>query len=463
MTRPAGGVADVLPLSPLQEGMVFHALLDTEGRDPYTVRARIDMDGDFDPATFRAAVDALLVRHPNLRAGFVTEGTNQPVQVVPRRTETPVREVDLAGLPAKERRRALSDLLAAEQDVRFTLSAPPLLRFTVVRGAPGKWLLLFAAHHILLDGWSVPLLFGELFALYRSGGDASGLPPVTPFREFLGWLKRQGPRRRPGRLAGGAGGGRGADPARAGAGRPGRRAAGGHRRGAGRAADSGAGRARAVLRLHSQHRRPGSLGGAALRVDRAVGRRVRHHGVGPAGRAARGRVDDRAVHQHPAGSGGRPAGRDRAGAVDPGWPQSRSGSCRTSILGLAEIQRAAEQTDLFDSLVVFENYPLQADGIADALPGRDHHRRRRRRRDALPGHAGRRPGPGPVLPAQRPRRRGVPDRGRAAAAPAAGRADRDGDPRRSARWPTSTCSPAPSGSGSSPTGTPPTTRCRTPP
>ena len=368
MTRPAGGVADVLPLSPLQEGMVFHALLDTDGRDPYTVRARIDMDGDFDPATFRAAVDALLVRHPNLRAGFVTEGTNQPVQVVPRRTETPVREVDLAGLPAKERRRALSDLLAAEQDVRFTLSAPPLLRFTVVRGAPGKWLLLFAAHHILLDGWSVPLLFGELFALYRSGGDASGLPPVTPFREFLGWLKRQD--RDTGLAAW-------------------REALAGVE-GPTRLAPVPAGPADALpvaidealdeqltAALGALARSCGCTLNTVVQAAWAVlltgltGRSDVVFGTTVSGRPAElpgvESMIGLFINTQPVRVAVRPAETVRDLLARVAAEQVRL--LPYQHLGLADIQRAADQTDLFDSLVVFENYPLQADGIADALPG----------------------------------------------------------------------------------------------
>jgi amino acid adenylation domain-containing protein len=178
-----GAFDDVLPLSPLQEGMLFHALLDE--RDVYTVRLAIDLDGPFDVAAFRAAVTALLTRHPNLRAGFRAEGLSKPVQLIPREIPVPVHEIDLSDVDDPTAR--LAEITAAEKEVRFDLARPPLLRFTVVRTGPTTHRLLFTSHHILLDGWSTPLVIGELFQLYQG----KHLPPATPFRAFLGWLGKQ--------------------------------------------------------------------------------------------------------------------------------------------------------------------------------------------------------------------------------------------------------------------------------
>ncbi|MEU5658026.1 amino acid adenylation domain-containing protein [Streptomyces sp. NPDC047737] len=182
---------DILPLAPLQEGMLFHATYDEDALDVYTVRLAVDLEGPFDLEVFRAAVTTLLLRRNNLRAGFLSENLSKPVQVVPREFETPVLTHDLSGLDEDARRTRLAQLTAADEAVRFDLTDPPLLRFTVVRLAERGWRLMFTCHHILLDGWSMPLVLGELFALYERGGDAAGLPPVVPFKLYLAWLRKQ--------------------------------------------------------------------------------------------------------------------------------------------------------------------------------------------------------------------------------------------------------------------------------
>ncbi len=82
----------------------------------------------------------------------------------------PWSEVDLSGLQGdilKEQRR---QLLAADRGRRFVMSEGPLLRFCLVRLSPARHLLLFTNHHVLMDGWSLPVLLGDIFALYRSRG-----------------------------------------------------------------------------------------------------------------------------------------------------------------------------------------------------------------------------------------------------------------------------------------------------
>ncbi|MGW6919207.1 amino acid adenylation domain-containing protein, partial [Kitasatospora sp. NPDC054939] len=185
------GLEDILPLSPMQEGLLFHALYEQGSTDVYAVQHVFDVAGALEPARLRAAVGALVERHPNLRAGFRQVDSGQPVQVVPRRVEPPWEEHDLSALGA-ERAEAEADRLAAKEHARrFDLAEPPLLRFTLLRLAPGRHRLLMTTHHILLDGWSTPLLVRDLLALYEHDGDAAALAPVTPYRHYLGWLARQ--------------------------------------------------------------------------------------------------------------------------------------------------------------------------------------------------------------------------------------------------------------------------------
>ncbi|GAA2816379.1 hypothetical protein GCM10010452_50810 [Crossiella cryophila] len=172
----AGDVADVLPLAPLQQGLLTHSL-HTTGADPYVAQLVLDIQGDLDLTALHTAVDRLLTRHPNLRAGFHTRGAADPVQVVPAAItgHWAEHQTDEAGV---------AEFLAADRARGFDLRRPPLLRFTALRLGSDRTRLVFTHHHLLLDGWSLPPLLAELFALYR--GET---PPVgTPYREFLTWL-----------------------------------------------------------------------------------------------------------------------------------------------------------------------------------------------------------------------------------------------------------------------------------
>ncbi|MFF9088257.1 non-ribosomal peptide synthase/polyketide synthase [Streptomyces sp. NPDC014991] len=183
-------IEEVLPLSPLQEGLLFHSLYDDgAGQDAYTVQLSVDLAGPLDAARLRAAVTAVLRRHPNLRAGFRAVRSGKPVQFVPRHVGLPWREADLGGLPVQEADAALVRLADEERAERFDLAAPPLLRCLLVRRADDLHRLVLTNHHILMDGWSVPVLLREVFTAYDRGEGA--LAPVTPYRRYLEWLGRR--------------------------------------------------------------------------------------------------------------------------------------------------------------------------------------------------------------------------------------------------------------------------------
>ncbi|WP_285507499.1 amino acid adenylation domain-containing protein [Actinokineospora sp. NBRC 105648] len=170
-------IEEVLPLAPLQEGLLFHATLDTE--DVYTVQTVVDLTGPLDPARLRSAAEALIARHANLRAAFVADPAGA-VQVVLRRVAVPWTEVELTG-------PAVDDALAADRAAPFTMDEPPLIRFLLIRTGPDRHRLVLSNHHILLDGWSAPLLLRDLFAIYAG----IPLPAPRPFRDFLSWLNRR--------------------------------------------------------------------------------------------------------------------------------------------------------------------------------------------------------------------------------------------------------------------------------
>ncbi|MET8975603.1 amino acid adenylation domain-containing protein [Streptomyces sp. NPDC004539] len=183
------GLTDILPLSPLQEGMLFHSLYDEQGIDVYMPQMVIELEGDVDAGVLRDSVAALFARHDNLRACFRTRTRRgAPVQVIPDRVDVLLGEYDLTPLPDAERAGEIARLMRADQARRFDLARPPLLRFMLIRHAERAWRLVMTHHHILLDGWSIPVLIGELLTLYRQGGDSAGLPAVAPYKDYLAWL-----------------------------------------------------------------------------------------------------------------------------------------------------------------------------------------------------------------------------------------------------------------------------------
>ncbi|WP_405551309.1 amino acid adenylation domain-containing protein [Streptomyces sp. NBC_01171] len=179
---------DVLPLTPLQAGMLFHSLYDSQAVDVYTTQFVFDLEGTVSVFGLRAAIGTLLRRHANLRAGFLHEDLDQPVQAVAAEVPVPLEELDLTTADGPE---ALDAFLAEDRTRRFDLTTPPLMRFTLVHTGPGRHRLVMTSHHLLFDGWSVPLLVRELFELYARQGDDLTLPRVTPYRTYLAWLAAQ--------------------------------------------------------------------------------------------------------------------------------------------------------------------------------------------------------------------------------------------------------------------------------
>ncbi|NEE60370.1 Non-ribosomal peptide synthetase module, partial [Streptomyces sp. SID8455] len=177
-------------LTPLQQGMHFHALLAADGIDVYTAQAPARLEGPLTPAVLRKAFDAALARHTALRVSFRLLASGRSVQVVHEGLRVPWREIDLSGHGEDERRRRLAELVDEDRVTRFDLTAPPLMRVTLVRLGTDDHALLTTYHHALLDGWSLPLFFRDVFSLYARGGAGTGRP-AAQFTGFLGWLTRQ--------------------------------------------------------------------------------------------------------------------------------------------------------------------------------------------------------------------------------------------------------------------------------
>ncbi|HEX6287704.1 MAG TPA: amino acid adenylation domain-containing protein, partial [Herpetosiphonaceae bacterium] len=183
-------VEDVYPLSPMQQGMLFHTLYDP---GLYVEQTISTLRGNLNLAAFQRAWQQAVDRHPILRTAFLWEGLDSPLQVVRRQTKLPWTIEDWRGLDPDEHQSRLQQFLQADLARGFDLAQAPLMRLALFQTADDTYSFVWSQHHILLDGWSLPLLLNEIFTSYEaaSQGRELHLPRPRPYRDYIAWLQRQ--------------------------------------------------------------------------------------------------------------------------------------------------------------------------------------------------------------------------------------------------------------------------------
>lgn len=182
-----GADAEILPLSPLQSGLLYHILRarETGDHNAYISQICYDLKGSVNEDRMGEAIRAALHRHPNVRAAFVS-GAEGEVQVIPALRQLPLRVV----------RRADYDDFAAcldsEREQPFEHEEPPLLRFALIERGAQAWSLAMTAEHILMDGWSLYAFLGEVLDLYTDPAYAERVAPAS-FRSYLDWVADRDP------------------------------------------------------------------------------------------------------------------------------------------------------------------------------------------------------------------------------------------------------------------------------
>ncbi|WP_118135838.1 condensation domain-containing protein [Oceanicella sp. SM1341] len=185
MTDPRRDIADIYPLSPMQEGLLFHAVSEGGAAGLYMPQVALELEGAGDGTALRAAWEAALARHPVLRSSMHWEERDTPFQVVRHSAPLPWEVLDWRGEDGPER---LDTLLAANRAMPFDLRRPPLIALQFIRRDAGRATLVLRYHHMVLDGWSAGLLLGEVL------GATGGAPQPTappPYSDYIGWLRRQ--------------------------------------------------------------------------------------------------------------------------------------------------------------------------------------------------------------------------------------------------------------------------------
>ncbi|WP_156745047.1 non-ribosomal peptide synthetase, partial [Mycobacterium sp. E2238] len=174
-------IADVLPLTPLQQGLLFHATTTRGSDDLYVVQLEMSVTGPLDRGSLRDAVQTVVDRHPHLVARF-WDRPDEPVQIIPAEPAMAWRYVELDGRQGMD--EGIGEICAAERAAVYDLADGPAFRVAMIRTGENRHRLVLTIHHIVLDGWSVPILVNETFASLTG----QRLAPPAPYRRFVTWL-----------------------------------------------------------------------------------------------------------------------------------------------------------------------------------------------------------------------------------------------------------------------------------
>ncbi|WP_430330886.1 amino acid adenylation domain-containing protein [Rhodococcus sp. ACT016] len=359
-------LADILPTTPLQDGIYFHSVYERDGvadtePDPYVVQQVVELTGAVDAVALHRALQGVVDRHDVLRAALGPLSDGRVVQVISARADVPMTVLDLSGDP--EWSATVDRLLAADRLRGFDFERPPLVRYTLVRIEPSKFLLLQSIHHVVADGWSVPVMLRELMALYSPAGTPLALPAPAPYRNYLGWL---GSRDRDASLEVWRQALAGADEPPALPGAPAAGAEGVRSVEVGLSVDA----TEALDRLGRERGLTTSTlvhGAWGLLLARLTGRRDVLFGSTVSGRGGDlpgiETMVGLFINTVPARLRVRPD--ETAADVLARWQAGQSSLLDHQYIGLGELRRLTGLQELFETLVVVENYPIGNTAITD--------------------------------------------------------------------------------------------------
>src|SRR5579864_4938259 len=186
------GIEGVYGLSPMQEGMLFHSLY-APGSGVYVQQVSVRLRGDLQVERFKQAWEKVIGRHEALRASFHWRATGQPVQVIHETVQAGWTEMDWRGEEEEDKERRLEEWLEEDRRRGMDPGQAPLVRFGLVRWGEEKHQWIFTSHHLLMDGWSLQQVMREVFRVYEGlrRGEEVELGEVVGYREYIEWVQRQ--------------------------------------------------------------------------------------------------------------------------------------------------------------------------------------------------------------------------------------------------------------------------------
>ncbi|TDX61141.1 amino acid adenylation domain-containing protein [Methylosinus sp. sav-2] len=190
IVRRHGDVEDLYPLTPMQEGMLFHALSQT-GTGLYHMQERYEIRGPLDIEAFAAAWRRVVDRHASLRTSFEWDLKGRAHQVVHSHATLPVDILDLRHLSNADQSSNIDQLLSSERERGFDLATAPLMRIKIIRVDDDRHICVRSFHHIIMDDWCTSPLLLDVRKHYAAGlaGQAVEAEPAGQFRDYIAWLR----------------------------------------------------------------------------------------------------------------------------------------------------------------------------------------------------------------------------------------------------------------------------------
>ena len=192
MAKTNKNIEAIYPLSPMQQGMLFHTIYNPQS-GAYFEQFSCRLKGAFKRDAFPKAWHEVVRRHPALRTAFVYKKLDKMLQVVHKDVELPITEDDWSSLAEEAQAEKFEQFLIDDKKKGFNLSKAPLMRFYLIKRGEQDYYFLWSFHHLLTDGWSMPLILKEVFTLYEMSvkGIPPRLPAVRPYRDYINWLQKQ--------------------------------------------------------------------------------------------------------------------------------------------------------------------------------------------------------------------------------------------------------------------------------
>ncbi|MBL8192752.1 MAG: AMP-binding protein, partial [Blastocatellia bacterium] len=185
-------IEDIYALSPMQQGMLFHSVY-AKGSGEYFQQFSCDIEGELNIEIFEQVWQELVNIHPVLRTVFIWENRKKPLQVVYKQVKISIKQEDWQAFSTDEQKDRLLVYLAEDRNKSFNLSKAPLMRLTLIQMGIKKYRFIWSHHHIILDGWSIPIVLEQLFLIYESlnKGQKINLPYLPNYRSYIDWLDKQ--------------------------------------------------------------------------------------------------------------------------------------------------------------------------------------------------------------------------------------------------------------------------------
>ncbi|WHY40382.1 non-ribosomal peptide synthetase [Bacillus velezensis] len=185
-------IQDIYPLSFMQEGMLFHSLLDHDSR-AYFEQAVFTISGQLDRERFQKSIDAVFERYDIFRTTFIHKNVAKPRQVVLKNRPSRVQFHDISHLDEKAQDKYADRFRKEDKDKGFDLQSDPLMRVSILKKAPERYVCIWSHHHIVMDGWCFGIVMKEFLMIYQSLGDGRlpSLEPVQPYGKYIKWLMKQ--------------------------------------------------------------------------------------------------------------------------------------------------------------------------------------------------------------------------------------------------------------------------------